>query len=488
MKTIKHYALFFSILIGSFLSRSQELVDHVTISGSFDLSSSTVLGELTLDPTTSGKVVVRFDGTCIADVGDRIILAASDAPNWLINDGHVSIEVIDGDVDKESFSHTRVYTVTAGSHTFYAVGHNYVETDGNGIAAVYGRLTAEFIPDGSDHSVDFQSVVAPSTDFSSSTTIGQVTINPTTSGKAIVHFDGTCISDVGDRIILAASDSPSWSANDGNVPAEAYDADIDRTSFSHTRSYDVTAGSHTFYAVGHNYVETDGSGIASIYGGLFVEFIPDGSDVIAEHTGIATSINDLSSATELAQLTINPSEDGKAIVTFDGYCGVSVGDRIILAASDAVSWTPDAGNIGVEAANTDQGNKNFSHTRVYDVSAGAHTFYAVGQNYVETAGSGSASFYGSLTVRFVPNATNSVSEEKLGLIQFYPNPAEDFIAIKGLEDEAQINVFTYNGQKVIETIVSNGEDIIDLSFLESGIYLIQVNTGIGTITHQFVKK
>ncbi|NSW95224.1 MAG: hypothetical protein HPY62_11010, partial [Bacteroidales bacterium] len=88
-------------------------------------------------------------------------------------------------------------------------------------------------------------------------------------------FDGKCLSSPGDAIILAASNSTSWGMNDGNVYLEAIDSDIDRNSFSHTRVYSIGAGSTTLRAVGQNWVETDGDGIASVYGSLTVVFFPD---------------------------------------------------------------------------------------------------------------------------------------------------------------------------------------------------------------------
>lgn len=83
-------------------------------------------------------------------------------------------------------------------------------------------------------------------DLNNTTTVpeilGEVTIHPSTAGQVIVHFDGQCISTPGDRIGLAASNSISWSPNDGNVHAEAVNSDINGKSFSHTRVYNVNAG------------------------------------------------------------------------------------------------------------------------------------------------------------------------------------------------------------------------------------------------------
>lgn len=140
------------------------------------------------------------------------------------------------------------------------------------------------------------------------TTLGEVAINPTTPGKVIVCFNGNCISDVGDRIVLAASDTGSWGVNDGNVAVEAIDTDVNQNSFSHTRVYDVTAGNQTFYAVAQNFIETDGSGIAYLYGSLTVKFIPEST--------ISGIINN--SIDNTLKIYPNPTND-KLFIEFNEY-------------------------------------------------------------------------------------------------------------------------------------------------------------------------
>ncbi|MBT8378950.1 MAG: T9SS type A sorting domain-containing protein [Ignavibacteria bacterium] len=76
-------------------------------------------------------------------------------------------------------------------------------------------------------------------------------------------------------MVLAASDFPGWGINDGNVSAMVFDIDVNHASFSHTRVFNITPGSHDFYAVAENYVDLGGSGMGSIYASLTVEFIPD---------------------------------------------------------------------------------------------------------------------------------------------------------------------------------------------------------------------
>ena len=95
---------------------------------------------------SSGRVWIHFDGNCISDSGDVIILAANNIANWFGNYGCVTVEAVDTDIKYNSFSHTRVFNVNAGSHDFYAVVENLVETDGSGYISVYGTLTVEFFP------------------------------------------------------------------------------------------------------------------------------------------------------------------------------------------------------------------------------------------------------------------------------------------------------------------------------------------------------
>ncbi len=54
----------------------------------------------------------------------------------------------------------------------------------------------------------------------------------------------------------------------------------------------------------------------------------------------------------------------------------------------------------------------------------------------------------------------------------YPNPAKDYIYIKGVQDGAQMSVFSSMGQKVADGV----DKMIDISHLQSGIYILKVDT------------
>ncbi len=454
-----------------------------------DLTEETTLGEVTINPSTSGKVIVRFDGKCTSDVGDRIVLAASNSTSWGTNDGCATVKAVSEDFNRNSFSHSRVYDVDAGSHTFYAVAQNYVDTDGSGVASIYATLTVEFIPDGTTSIVGFEGISVPSVDFADNTTVGEVTIDPTTSGKVIVHFDGTCISDVGDRIVLAASNTTSWGTNDGSVSVEAYSAANNRNTFSHTRVYDVEAGSHTFYAVARNYVETDGSGIASIYGSLTVEFVPEGQ-ILVDFEGIASTNVELSDPTIVGSVRIAPTSSGKAVVHFDGKCITDEGDRIVLAASNTGSWGANDGSVSAEAIDGDVDQSSFSHTRVYEVSEGDQVFNAIAQNYVETDGSGIASIYGSLVVKFVPDVFTSINNDLFNeSLNIYPSPANNKFFIEFEEyKNSKLEILNSNGQLLKTIDLNNSKTQVEIGDLSKGMYIIKVVNKNGTFTRKIVKE
>ncbi|HNY49332.1 MAG TPA: hypothetical protein PLV50_02990 [Smithella sp.] len=110
-----------------------------------DVSTNDVtLATVTVAAPTAGYVVVRFDGRAIADTGDRLLLAASDTETY--NFSVDKCVVFEGDGNNHPFSHTRVYEVTQGAHSFYAGAKNSVNIAGDGKASIYGTLTATFYP------------------------------------------------------------------------------------------------------------------------------------------------------------------------------------------------------------------------------------------------------------------------------------------------------------------------------------------------------
>lgn len=235
-----------------------------------------VVGACAISVDVPGNVLVRFDGTCVATPGDRILMAARNLSSLPTNDGLTAFEPIDEYNTYAPFSHSRMYSVEAGEHTFLALAQNHTETEGNGIASIYGNLIVEFFPTPATDAFVVHTGISESSIYvrGAPVTMGQLTIDAATQGTAVVRYEGVCFSSPGDRILQAASDDGDWGTNDDNVPMEALSSDVNLSPFSHTRVYTIDAGEHTFYAVCENFPDMDGSGIASNYASLSVEFFP----------------------------------------------------------------------------------------------------------------------------------------------------------------------------------------------------------------------
>ncbi len=481
----------FVTVLGALSAYAQPMVwsQNIQVTNNDFRTNVVKVGEVAINTPSAGTVVVRFDGTAIIDVGDRVVFAASDNADWGVNEGHVSIEVPSTDVNRKSFSHTMSYSVAAGADTFYAVVQaSAVEANGNGIGSVYGHLTVEFFPSAGAASVQCLPVNFSGNLEGASVVVEQAIANFPSSGKAVVRFDGFCISDDGDRIVLAASDVADWGVNDGSVSCEAYNTDENRNPFSHTRVYNVTAGADTFFAVAENYVETDGNGTAYIYGHFTVEFFPDAGNADVEYQTVSQTASLRGAPVTLATISFTAPSAGKVLVNFDGKCTSSDGDRIVLAASNTTNWGINDGATSVEAFDSDVNGNSFSHSRTYTVSAGSNTFYAVGENYVETDGSGSASVYASFTLKFFPDVTSGLSEANNPASNFfvYPNPvSETALVIFDNSDTYPVTLYDLAGREVAVTQQAKDKVVtLNLSIVPNGIYLLRAGDSVRKIVKQ----
>ncbi len=491
MSILKTLVATLSLIIATQTIQAQVTAWKENVNSVFlNLNTSQTIAHITTTATQVGTYVVTFDGNCVSKPGDRIILAASNTPNWGINNGSIGVEAYDIDHHTNTFSHTQVYSdLPAGLHDFYAVAHNAIETDGDGTASVLGNLLVKFIPTTSTTIIANTPIIATNAEVALVQTLGAATINAPEAGKVIVRFDGVCVSSVGDRIVLAVSEDEDFHSN---ISVEALDADVNRNSFSHTMVYNVPAGSSTFYAVAQRNTHILGNGQASIYGNLVVEYVPNSSTTqsIYHATIDAEDANLRGSAMTLADITINSPVPAKAIVHFDGDAYPGAGDMIVLAASNYNDWESFDGNVAVENAPDQAFAKVFSHTRVYDIAAGGNsTFYALAQNYFKTYGTGIASVYGVLTVEIiatnnalsikdVENTTIAVNQNIDGTITW--NNAN---AITNL---SQLQLLDITGKLVHSTPIQGlQQGNIEMNNLSNGVYFVQFLTTQKQITATF---
>ncbi|MEP3837681.1 MAG: leucine-rich repeat domain-containing protein [Algibacter sp.] len=78
-------------------------------------------------------------------------------------------------------------------------------------------------------------------------------------------------------------------------------------------------------------------------------------------------------------------------------------------------------------------------------------------------------------------------ETELGW-SFYPNPAKDVVSITNSQSKnAAITIYDFNGRSILSKNISKVESEINISNLQSGIYLFKVSTDTGSFVKRIIK-
>ena len=82
--------------------------------------------------------------------------------------------------------------------------------------------------------------------------------------------------------------------------------------------------------------------------------------------------------------------------------------------------------------------------------------------------------------------TASVDDVFSSKVSVYPNPANEFVTISTLEKIDRVEVFNLLGKQVIKTSTLNN-NILDVSSLSKGVYLMKLTSGNSVATRKFIK-
>lgn len=89
-----------------------------------------------------------------------------------------------------------------------------------------------------------------------------------------------------------------------------------------------------------------------------------------------------------------------------------------------------------------------------------------------------------LSFKSAVTGVDELSLSGTAIMKVYPNPVSDIIYIQNAPERSyQISVYRINGSLIYNTKMNSGEKSIDVSFLQSGLYLLNVNG----LTFKFVK-
>jgi len=70
---------------------------------------------------------------------------------------------------------------------------------------------------------------------------------------------------------------------------------------------------------------------------------------------------------------------------------------------------------------------------------------------------------------------SGINDIKSALVELYPNPASNVLNIVSYNVEIEkINIYNLNGQLVLNKDVNNNQKTINISSLESGIYIVDI--------------
>ncbi len=116
-------------------------------------------------------------------------------------------------------------------------------------------------------------------------------------------------------------------------------------------------------------------------------------------------------------------------------------------------------------------------TTISDLGTGTHNFSVItmGDTALYTNSDAGTT---SITITSINAATNDD-------LVVYPNPASNSLYIKNVEEVNSVSIFSLDG-KGLNTSYNN--NIVNISNLEKGVYILSVSTNKGTSLTKFIKE
>ncbi|MFM2195753.1 MAG: hypothetical protein RL092_1353 [Bacteroidota bacterium] len=201
--------------------------------------------------------------------------------------------------------------------------------------------------------------------------------------------------------------------------------------------------------------------------------------------------------------TINATEEGLYTVTVtnaDACNGVGVSQPVLVSVNAAP--TADASFVQTNGSLTIQFLNNSSNANSYvwnfgdgntSTSSNPNYTYASGGDYIVTL----TATNGDCTDTFTLNLTSVSVSENIAFadLNIFPNPTSEILNIEfgqEMSDLVQIDLYDLTGKKVMssQNNVSAGNNFlqINISDLESGIYFLNLNNAVSSVSIRVIKK
>lgn len=88
----------------------------------------------------------------------------------------------------------------------------------------------------------------------------------------------------------------------------------------------------------------------------------------------------------------------------------------------------------------------------------------------------------------IESKSTSIDQIESDFVKIYPNPTSDDLNIQTVDyDKYEIHVFNVLGQKVIHSIMEGNHTVFDLSKLNTGVYIIKIQSDKGVYSKKITK-
>jgi|GEM_PF-4510634 len=484
--------LFLFLALTTSLS-SQTIIKMIPIvvnESNFRQVDALALDSITIDCPTTGKVFVRFDGNCISTPGDRIILAASNYHDWQTNDGNTDVMVVDSLHTLTCFDHTRIYDILEeGFHTFYAIGQNYVDLQGTGIASIKGHLSVLFMPD----SLPDQALAGIGIndccwnwDNNNGWThvFPNTSIEASSSGQLLVSLEAKSFMPFGGQFLYTTNLEPTWPISPVVFPVNLAPNNEESTVL-HREIFPVDAGNHAVYAL---VKIIGGDSISSnkyLYSTLCAQFIPDDSPIIQlKRQSFDENVIAATGPFLLGQVQFTNTLEGKAWLHLTGRFHTSLEDRIRIWMRPSNDPNSVISEVNLQPIDENNIDVAYSLSGIQDVAPGTHT-YDVMVDYDNTsAGTLEGDISGLFTVQFIANPISSKVNDISSNDAFsvYPNPTNGNVCLRSSafdnHDPFEISIINSSGQVIHHQSVSDlNQYCADLSGFPDGEYMVKIRQG-----------
>ena len=212
----------------------------------------------------------------------------------------------------------------------------------------------------------------------------------------------------------------------------------------------------------------------------------------ATWTVVSTPISDFGGASSSGSFTIKDANNGWILAstgvvykTIDGGTTWTTGST--LTQTNSITYVPGTTGTLIAVGNGTGSSISYNGGTTWTTIESANSFVSVSALNMVTVWGGSfnTNIFSGGVYKLSPLLATQENQVKNNTITIYPNPTTDILNIKTDEKIKSVNIVDMTGRLLD---VKFSENKVDVKDLESGAYIINVETAKGRSTEKFIKK